>query len=41
VRYFWYFLDWFDDMVLRHPWYWLCKFTVEHYPEDNDEQMVG
>jgi len=34
MKYFWYFLDWFDDRIIGHRFYWLCKFIGLNYPEE-------
>lgn len=32
----WYILDWVDDKILRHNFYWLCNFIAEHYPDEEE-----
>ncbi len=36
MKWFWYFLDWFDDRVIGHRFYWLCGFIAFHYPDEED-----
>jgi len=42
----WKLLDWVDNKILGHPFYWLCDFICEHYPNDelndpeDDEYLV-
>ncbi len=32
----WFFiaLDWIDDKIIGHRFYWLCDFIARNYPED-------
>lgn len=34
MNWFWYVLDWFDDKIIGHRFYWLCEFVCKHYPEE-------
>ncbi len=29
---FWYLLDWIDDKMIKHRFYWFCVFVATHYP---------
>lgn len=30
-------LDWFDDKILRHRWYWFCIFCADHWPREREK----